>query len=76
MVNGQFAALVNFNIGSHIIKRSVRKVFYDVYFFSIVEAFHSAMYTLMSWLNEVPLRTKYKMFSNKPCEPGVNIIHN
>lgn len=30
MVNGQFAALVNFNISSPIIKRSVRKVFYDV----------------------------------------------
>lgn len=33
MVNGQFAVLVNFNIISHLIKRSVLKVFYDVYFF-------------------------------------------
>jgi NADH:ubiquinone oxidoreductase subunit 4 (subunit M) len=47
MVNGQFAALVNF-ISSYVIKRGVRKVCMMFTFFSTAEAFHSAMYTLRS----------------------------
>ncbi|RKE71982.1 hypothetical protein DEU39_4657 [Chryseobacterium sp. AG363] len=49
MVNGQIAVLVNF-ISSYVIKRGVRKVFMMFTFFSTAEAFHSAMYTLRSFV--------------------------